>query len=86
MNRRNDRNSLPTQDMQRSHQNMLWAANNSQGNYQPGRTSQACLTGIDAINSANYFFDTFSTGLDTLYREPQDGMISLRKNAPEEVG
>lgn len=41
---------------------------------------------MDAINSANYFFDTFSTGLDTLYREPQDGMISLRKNPPDDVG
>jgi len=41
---------------------------------------------MEAINQANYFFDTFSNGLDTLYREPQDGMISLRKNLPEEIG
>lgn len=41
---------------------------------------------MDAMNSANYFFDTFSSGLDTLYREPQDGMISLRKNPPDQVG
>ena len=65
---------------------MFWSTNNSQGNYQPGRASQACLSGIEAINSANYFFDTFSNGLDTLYREPQDGMISLRKNSSEEIG
>ena len=28
----------------------------------------------------HYFFDLYSKGYDTLYREPKDGMISLRKN------
>lgn len=34
--------------------------------------------------SIHYFFDLYSQGCDTLYREPKDGMILLRKNNPNE--
>ena len=31
-------------------------------------------------SSVFYYFDLYSKGMDNLYREPKDGMISLRKN------
>ena len=30
--------------------------------------------------SIHYFYDKLSKGFDNLYREPKDGMISLRRN------
>jgi len=32
------------------------------------------------MKSIHYFFDLYSKNYDNLYREPKDGMISLRKN------
>lgn len=38
---------------------------------------------IADYQSVHYFFDLYSKGFDNLYREPKDGMISLRKNHGE---
>ena len=34
----------------------------------------------DYHKSVHYYFDLYSKNFDNLYREPKDGMISLRKN------
>lgn len=47
----------------------------------PGYSANA-----NQYKSVHYFFDLYSKDLDTLYREPQDGMISLRKNSDDVVG
>ena len=31
-------------------------------------------------DNVHYFFDLYSKDFDNLYREPKDGMISLKKN------
>jgi hypothetical protein len=62
---------------QGSNYNMRYNSNN---NYQ-NRNSSSALLHQNEYKSVHYFFDLYSKGFDNLYREPKDGMISLKKNA-----